>query len=141
MVCRTGLALLVLMLSICWVEAQVSPAAATGSGSIVGKVTDPSPAPGAPIPGAQVTVTDESSERECSARADSNGSYRILGLVAGNYRVRFASRGFKTEVRNPVHIEGPEVTHSDVTLTIGGGGPHVEVTVDPASKQASAREE
>jgi hypothetical protein len=107
-------------------------------GGITGRVADPSPAPGAPIPYTQVTATNESTGREYTTQTDSNGIYSHSGLTAGSYRVSFVARGFKTEVRNSIPVRDDVVTQLDVTLAIGGGGPHVEVIEDPASGQANA---
>src|SRR5436190_19548531 len=58
---------------------------AQANGTVQGKITDPS---GAPLPGAQVTVTGPGGSRTVSA--DKTGFFQISDLPPGRYRVRAA---------------------------------------------------
>jgi hypothetical protein len=66
-------------------------AAQTDSARLVGRIYDAS---GAVIPGAIVTVTNLSTDREQSASADESGYYRMDGLPPASYRIRAKMPGF-----------------------------------------------
>src|ERR1035437_10681993 len=66
------------------------------SGSITGKIEDPS---GAAIPGATVTVTSLETGAARTVAADEAGNYRVLSLQVGGYEVRAEKQGFKVVVQ------------------------------------------
>src|SRR5215510_14568614 len=72
-------------------------AAQTDSARLVGRIHDAS---GAVIPGATVTATNLSTERERSASADEGGYYRMDGLPPASYRIMAKAPGF-TDVAIP----------------------------------------
>jgi hypothetical protein len=109
---RVGLALLVLMFRICWVEAQISAAA---TGSITGTVIDPQ---GAVISGAQIEAKNESTKAPYATKTDNTGFYRLSGLTSRDYSVRFISQGFKTENKTVVVTSATD-TRLDVKLAVG----------------------
>jgi hypothetical protein len=126
---RAVLALLVLMFSMCWVEAQV--AADTASGSVAGTVIDPQ---GAVIHGAQVEATNDLTKAQYKTKTDNTGFYRVSGLASGNYSVRFVSQGFKTETKS-VAVSPSTDTLLDVKLAVGewfgGSYPVVNIPLVP----------
>ena len=61
------------------------------TGNITGTVTDQN---GAAVPGANVTVSGPLGEK--TTTADSNGIFRVEGLIPGNYTVKVSNTGFKT---------------------------------------------
>src|SRR5580704_7174990 len=71
-----------------------SPALAqTTFGSITGPVIDPS---GAPVPGAQLTVTNENTNLVRHFTTEADGAYTVPDLEAGMYRVRVEAKGFSS---------------------------------------------
>ena len=79
-------------------------AAQTDSARLVGRIYDAS---GAVIPGATVTVTNLSTDRERSASSNESGYYRIDGLPPASYRITAKTPGFA------------DVTIPSVTLIVG----------------------
>ena len=54
------------------------------TGNIEGRVTDPN---GAAVPGATITATNQDTGLDKSVKTDSEGTYRIIQLRPGKYRV------------------------------------------------------
>ena len=79
------------------------------TGNIEGRVLDPQ---GAAVPGITVTATNQDTGYEKSANADDLGSYRLILLPPGKYRVTSSgAQGFAA------------ATYENVTVTIGGQTP------------------
>ena len=73
---------------------SVTPAAAqetTNSGSIGGRVTDPS---GAVVPGAQVTARQTDTNLTRTATTDAEGRFRFPYLKVGRYEITVQREGF-----------------------------------------------
>src|SRR6185312_994201 len=64
-----------------------------GTGTIQGIVTDPT---GAFLPGATVTLTEESTHVVRTAKTDSAGAYVFPNIVVGSYTLTVADAGFQT---------------------------------------------
>lgn len=79
------------------------------TGNIEGRVLDPQ---SAAVPGVTVTATNQDTGFTKTANADDEGSYRLILLPPGKYRVTTAaSQGFAS------------ATYENVTVTIGGQSP------------------
>ena len=91
-------------------------AAQTDSARLVGRIYDAS---GAVIPGAIVTVTNLSIDRERSASADERGYYRMDGLPPASYRITAKAPGFAdVDIPSLTLIVGQERT-IDLKLSVG----------------------
>jgi Carboxypeptidase regulatory-like domain len=91
-------------------------AAQTDSARLVGRIYDAS---GAVIPGAIVTVTNLSTDREQSASADESGYYRMDGLPPASYRITAKTPGFaEVDIPSLTLIVGQERT-VDLKLSVG----------------------
>src|SRR5262245_11359416 len=90
--------------------------AQTDSARLVGRIYDASDAV---IPGATVTFTNLSTDREQSALSNESGYYRIDGLAPASYRIAAKTPGF-TDVTIPslTLIVGQERT-VDLKLSVG----------------------
>ena len=88
----------------------------TTFGSITGTVTDPS---GAGIPGAQVTVTNETTGGLRSATTGGSGVYNVPDLNIGIYRVRVEAKGFEVFVREHLTLDARQILDIDAQLTVG----------------------
>ncbi|MGH2670261.1 MAG: carboxypeptidase regulatory-like domain-containing protein, partial [bacterium] len=85
------------------------------SGTIAGKVTDPS---GKPIPGAVIIATSQHGTRTTEANA--NGNYVLPFLRPGAYNVRVeAPGGFNTVIQNDVIVSLNQRTNLNFTLEPG----------------------
>jgi hypothetical protein len=85
-------------------------------GSIVGTVTDPS---GAAVPGATVTITNNSTAESRDLKTDSGGRYTASDTTAGTYDVKVTASGFRTATKTGVTVSINTVTRNDVVLEIG----------------------
>jgi Carboxypeptidase regulatory-like domain/Peptidase family M1 domain len=93
-------------------------------GRIEGKITDPK---GAAIPGASVTVINQTSKQEFTAVTDGQGRYKVEGLPAGVYDVTVVAKGFKETRQSDVNVDDDSVKPIDVKLEIAGVEAQVKV--------------
>jgi len=84
-------------------------------GRIEGKITDPK---GAAIPGATVTVTNQTTKQTFSAVTDPQGKYKVEALPAGTYDVSVSAKGFKESSQAGVKVEDDSVKAVDIRLEI-----------------------
>jgi hypothetical protein len=84
-------------------------------GRIEGKVTDPK---GAAIPGATVTVTNQTTKQDFRAVTDAQGRYKVEGLPAGVYDVSVVAKGFKDGRQAEVKVDDDSVKPIDLRLEI-----------------------
>ena len=96
--------------------------------TIFGTITDAS---GAAIPGAQVTILNQSTGLKRSAFTDLAGQYRIAGLPLGDYSVRVEKRDFQTQVREGVALVSASEIMLNVSLSVGERQEKVAVGGDP----------
>jgi protocatechuate 3,4-dioxygenase beta subunit len=67
------------------------------TGSISGNVTDQT---GAPVAGAEVTVTNVSTNQVRSVQSDATGDFVFTQLLPSNYKISVVSKGFKRYEQN-----------------------------------------
>src|ERR1044071_1760544 len=83
---HAGVAALLALVTFATLSAQ------DGRGRIGGRVLDPT---GAPIPGATVEATEDSTRVKFSATSNDTGAYEILYLMPGMYKIAVSAGGFK----------------------------------------------
>jgi hypothetical protein len=86
------------------------------TGSIQGVVRDRSQ--GA-IAGAQLTIINVSTNLEYRATTNAEGSYRILALPAGIYKLTVNASGFRTFVESGIEVKVNDQLQVDATLDVG----------------------
>lgn len=115
--------------------------AQTITGTILGVVSDST---GAVIPGAQVTLIEESTGQQRTAASDAAGTFVFPGVLPGRYTVRIEAAGFQSYVK-----QGNQLTANQRlslgSLELGVGEVTSAITVlargtavDTASAQVSA---
>jgi hypothetical protein len=93
------------------------------TGSIVGRVRDPS---GALVVGARIAITNVRTGRVMELVTNSSGAFNSGGLIPGDYKTRIMARGFKpVEVASAVLVGNIATVNAD--LEIGNGNEVVEV--------------
>jgi hypothetical protein len=97
--------------------------AQNSSGTLRGKVTDPS---GAVISGATVTASTASGQQS-TAVSNNQGVYEIKGLAPGTYTVSAVATGFATDVEPDVALTSGQVQQFDLALGIAVRQEKVEV--------------
>lgn len=99
--------------------------AQTTFGSIAGTVTDTS---GAVIPQAKVTLTNLGTTEQRTQTTGSQGFYRFVNLLPGQYEVSVDKQGFKHFDRKGVGLEVGQTVTIDATMEVGAVTQTVEVT-------------
>ena len=79
---------------------------------IIGTVTDNE---GNPLPGVAVTATSPRLVGRTTAVTDENGTYRLLNLAPGVYKVMYALEGFQTLIRENISL----TVEQTITLKVG----------------------
>jgi hypothetical protein len=95
------------------------------TGGLSGVVKDQS---GGVLPGVVVTATNEATNRSISAKSDQMGSYRILELEPGRYRVKFELTGFSNAVVQDVIVLLGRILEVNTSLQLGAVEQVVEVS-------------
>jgi Carboxypeptidase regulatory-like domain len=86
------------------------------TGSIQGVVRDPSQ--GA-IAGAQLTITNVETNLQYHATSGADGSYRILALPAGNYRLAVSATGFRNFAETDIVVKVNDQLEINITMLVG----------------------
>ncbi len=115
-------------ISVLFVAVLLNPAHAFSQASttatVTGFVTDAS---GAKIPGAVITFTNTATGTTAIATTTSEGSYRIPGLLPGQYRSTATLTGFKTVVREGIDLHVEDQASIDYALAVGSVSESVTV--------------
>ncbi len=96
-------------------------------GAFVGTVTDQT---GAAIPGANVTLTQTQTNTRYETITNEVGQYRVPNLPIGEYRITFEAKGFKTVVREGLHLSVTNVSRVDVMMEVGAATESVTVAAE-----------
>src|SRR5947209_8983526 len=99
------------------------------TGRVIGTITDPT---GAGIPGAKVTVTNTATQVSRETVSDSEGSYQVLEVPIGNYRVSVEHPGFSRTVTDPQVLNINQSLRIDVRLTVGATTETIQVQAQTA---------
>ena len=89
---------------------------AQGSGVIFGNITDSS---NAPIPSANVLVTNESTASTESVKSNEQGYYLFPDLRPGTYRVKADVEGLRTTEKTGILLQVDQRARVDLTMQVG----------------------
>jgi Carboxypeptidase regulatory-like domain/TonB dependent receptor len=106
------------------------PQAAFGQavyGSIFGTVTDTT---GAIVPGATITVTDESKGTSVTVESNGTGDFTVEHLIPDVYDVKVDAKGFKGYEQKGVQLSADSSVKVVAALAVGGSTEIVEVNAD-----------
>ena len=95
--------------------------------SLSGTVSDPS---GAVVPGAKLTLVNESTGFQSSYVSDPAGAYSFGNLTPGKYDLTATAPGFKEVSQKGIELLVAQRGHSDIHLTVGQTDQTVEVSAD-----------
>ncbi len=93
--------------------------------TLTGQVTDPS---GAPVSGAQVTVTNVERGYEAKAATNELGQYTVPSLLEGVYQVKVSAQGFQESKVEGVVLAPRDIRRVDVPLSLTQVTTTVEVS-------------
>ena len=94
------------------------------TGAISGVVHDPSQAV---VPGAHVQVTNVQTNLSQETTSGADGSFHILALPAGPYRLTTTATGFQTFTATDIDLKVNDQLHFDINLQVGSLSEHVNV--------------
>lgn len=97
------------------------------TGTILGTISD---ATGAPVPGIQVVVTNKDTGQVTRVESNQLGYYEAPQLRPGTYSVQVGKQGFKTLVREGLHVQVENRLRLDFTLEVGDAATSISVTGD-----------
>lgn len=100
------------------------------SGKIVGTITDQQ---GAVIAGARITITSTGTQSIRETVTDKDGSFQVLSLPLGSYRLTGEHPGFKRAVTEVISLQINQALRVDMSLEVGGNTEQVEVTVQSST--------
>jgi outer membrane receptor protein involved in Fe transport len=102
----------------------VSVCAQNTSGRVIGIVTDPQ---GAAVAGAKVAVTNVGTNVSWNTVTDDKGSYQMLDVSIGMYKVTVESRGFAKATTEAQELTINQALRIDIRLKVGAANETVEV--------------
>ncbi len=119
--------------------ADVAGAQGSGTGSIQGRVTDPS---GAVVPGAKITIRNEGTNVSRTVESDAEGNYRVNLLPSGKYEVIVEAQGFATTKAGGVEVSVGGVATANLAIKVKTAESVVTVsdvvsTTDPEKVEVS----
>jgi hypothetical protein len=95
--------------------------------SLSGTVTDPT---NAAIPGAKLTITNQSTGFQSNSEANGEGEYTFRNLTPGMYNMTVTAPNFESTLQKGIELALNQVARVDVHLTIGKSDQTVTVTGD-----------
>jgi hypothetical protein len=96
-------------------------------GSLFGTVTDNT---GAVVPGATITVTDESKGTSVAAQSNDSGDYTVQHLIPDTYDMKVTAPNFKTFEQTGIAVAANTSPKVDAHLEVGGQSETVTVLAD-----------
>jgi hypothetical protein len=118
-------------LRLCVLLAGLSPVSRVSgqevSATLRGTVTDPS---GAGVSGAQVTAIQVETGLQRVTMSDGQGSYVLVALPVGHYRLETQAKGFKQYVQEGISLDVNQTATVAIHLVVGTETQRVEVTAD-----------
>jgi hypothetical protein len=105
------------------------------TGSILGTVRDSSQSI---VAGAHITITNAQTNFKQETVSGSDGSYHILALPAGTYRLTVTAAGFKTYNTTDIEVKVNDQLQVDVTLSVGSATETVSVEANAVQVQTES---
>lgn len=106
-------------------------------GTIVGSVKDPSDTA---VAGAQVTITNQSTNQSREGVTDAEGSFSFPTVQSGLYTIRVSRDGFQTNLRRDVALSINSTVRADVALQVGAVSETVSVSAQAQALQTDRTE-
>jgi Carboxypeptidase regulatory-like domain len=96
-------------------------------GTIAGTITDSS---GAVIGDALITLTNLDTAEKRNLQTEASGTYTIVNILPGRYKLEVEKSGFKKSVREPIVVQIESGLRVDIALEVGAVNQTVEVTAE-----------
>jgi Carboxypeptidase regulatory-like domain/Fn3 associated/Chitobiase/beta-hexosaminidase C-terminal domain len=129
---------------------EASPVQVGSTGSVTGQVVDPS---GAVVPGAAVTVTNDSNGQSATATTDAAGNFTVGNFPVGSASIKVTAAGFHVVQVKGLTISVGQALTQHIVLPVGaeseevlvtsaeGGTPAPGSNPEGAQKQAAATQQ
>jgi hypothetical protein len=88
----------------------------TASGTIVGTVSDPS---GAVVPGADIAITDKTTNTTSKTTSNKEGHYVFVNVTPSTYDIKITKAGFQTALVREQKVQVGQALTEDVSLPLG----------------------
>ena len=105
------------------------------TGSILGVVHDRTQAV---VAGARIVATNVQTNYKQETVSAADGSFRILALPAGVYKLTVTAPGFGTFTETDIEVKVNDQLNFDVTLKVGGVQEHVEIVANAVQVQTES---
>jgi len=105
------------------------------TGSILGVVRDRSQAV---VTGAHVTITNAQTNYSQETTSAADGSYRILALPVGSYKLSATASGFGPFTATDIVLKVNDQLHFDITLQVGSVQQEVSVSADAVQVESES---
>src|SRR6476469_7042652 len=112
---------------LCLLASSMPAFAQSGNASVSGFVQDPTQAF---IPGVMITATNTQTGVVTTAVTNESGTYTIVSLLPGTYKLTAELPGFKTQVINDVQLGQSAAARYNFTLQVGAANQTIEVTAE-----------
>jgi Carboxypeptidase regulatory-like domain len=122
-------------LSVCALSLVVAWGQSQNTSQIQGTIRDAS---GAPVPDAQVTVTQTTTTISRMVTSGADGTYVLPNLPIGPYRLEVAKQGFATYVQTGIELQVATNPTVDVSLKLGAVNEQVQVEANAALVETQA---
>ena len=109
--------------------------AQTITGSIVGRIVDPS---GAAVAGVRVEVTNRGTQLRRTAVSSENGTYTVIQLPPGIYDVEVTETGFAKETHRDIQLLVNQNLTVDFSLSLATTSEKIEVTGAPPALEVQS---
>ncbi len=86
------------------------------TGTVLGTVTDTT---GAAVAGAEVTLTDATTNLMRTQMTNDDGQFTFVGIVPGTYQLKVTAKGFSVASLSGVNVEVNKSLRTDVMLEVG----------------------
>ncbi len=134
---RGRLAITLLAVFLGFFYAPASLLAQGTSAALNGTVSDPA---GASIPGAAVTLENVDTQTEQKTVTSDSGSYALLNIQPGAYKVRVSKDGFTTLEKTGIVLQVNQTATLNFALTVGSTATTVDVTAEVSTIDSSTAE-
>jgi hypothetical protein len=115
--------------------ASASALFADVTGSILGTVQDRSQAV---VAGARIVATNIQTNFKQETTSGADGSYRLLALPAGNYKLTVTASGFRAFTETDIEVKVNDQLRIDVILDIGSVQQQVEISANAVQVQTES---
>src|SRR5258708_29149846 len=114
---------------------NVSVLRADVTGSIAGVVHDSMQAV---VGGAKIVASNSQTNFSKETVSAADGTYRILALPAGTYKLTVTATGFSVFTETNIEVKVNDQLHYDVSLNVGSATEHVEIIANAVQVQTES---